>query len=168
MACLYRLKSQLDQGISTPTFNESISHIHYFLDDTDVAVLEEVDMSKWPSQAAADLLVHHYFDIIHPIFPAIGKLAFIGQYRKFYSNRNVRPGSRWRAVLNLILAISARHLLLTNSLPSVEFEDHMVFFSRAWQLNMDKEMALSHPDLQQVQIDGLMSFYMLTVGHINR
>ncbi|KAJ5798291.1 uncharacterized protein N7503_007587 [Penicillium pulvis] len=168
MACLYRLKRQLDQSISTPTCNQSISHINYFLDDADVVVDQEVDLSKWPSQAAADLLVHHYFDIIHPTFPAIGKLAFISQYRKFYSSPNVRPGSRWRAVLNLIFAIAARHLLLTSGKPSVEFEDDLVFFSRAWHLNMDKEMALEHPDLQQVQIEGLMSFYMLSVGHINR
>ncbi|KAJ5652616.1 hypothetical protein N7507_010042 [Penicillium longicatenatum] len=168
MACLYRLKRQLDQGLSSPTCDQSISHMNYYLDDTNVAVGEEADLSKWPSQAAADLLVHHYFKIIHPTFPAIGKLAFIGQYRKFYSNPNVRPGSRWRAVLNLIFAIAARHLLLINGELSVEFEDHLVFFSRAWQLNMDREVALSHPDLQQVQIEGLMSFYMLSAGHINR
>ncbi|KAJ6115194.1 hypothetical protein N7486_000972 [Penicillium sp. IBT 16267x] len=168
MACLYRLKRQLDQGVSSPTCNQSISHMNYFLDDSDVTFNEEVDLSKWPSQAAADLLVHHYFDVIHPTFPAIGKLAFIGQYRKFYSNPNVRPGSRWRAVLNLIFAIASRHLLLANGKPSVEFEDHQVFFSRAWQLNLDKEMALSNPDLQQVQIEGLMAYYMLSVGYVNR
>ncbi|KAJ5999278.1 hypothetical protein N7451_007088 [Penicillium sp. IBT 35674x] len=144
MACLYRLKRQLDQGVSSPTCNQSISHINYFLDDADVVIDEEADLSKWPSQVAADLLVHHYFDVIHPTFPAIGKLAFTGQYRKFYSSPNVRPGSRWRAVLNLIFAIAARHLLLTSG------------------------MAMEHPDLQQVQIEGLMSFYMLSVGHINR
>ncbi|KAJ5982394.1 hypothetical protein N7451_012494 [Penicillium sp. IBT 35674x] len=168
MACLYRLKRQLDQGVSSPTCNQSISHINYFLDDADVVIDEEADLSKWPSQVAADLLVHHYFDVIHPTFPAIGKLAFTGQYRKFYSSPNVRPGSRWRAVLNLIFAIAARHLPLTSGKPSIEFEDHLVFFSRAWHLNMDKGMAMEHPDLQQVQIEGLMSFYMLSVGHINR
>ncbi|KAJ5982341.1 hypothetical protein N7451_012441 [Penicillium sp. IBT 35674x] len=168
MACLYRLKRQLDRGISSPTCNQPISDMNYFLDDTDVAVNQKVDLSKWPSKAAADLLIHHYFNVIHPMFSAIGELAFIGQFRKFYSSPNMRPGSRWQAISNLIFAIAARHLLLTGGEPSIEFEDHTVFFSRAWQLNLDKDMALHHPDLEQVQIEGLMSLYMLSVGHVNR
>ncbi|KAJ5982701.1 hypothetical protein N7451_012801 [Penicillium sp. IBT 35674x] len=152
MACLYRLKRELE-GVSSSACSQSISRMNYFLDDSDFAVDAEVDLSKWPSRAAADFLVHHYFNVIHPTFPAIGKVAFTSQYRNFHSRPNVRPGSRWRAVLNMIFAVAARHLLLTGDEPSVEFEDHM---------------ALKHPDLQQVQIEGLMSFYMLSVGHINR
>ncbi|KAJ5982076.1 hypothetical protein N7451_012176 [Penicillium sp. IBT 35674x] len=142
MACLYRLKRELE-GVSSSACNQSISRMNYFLDDSDFAVDAEVDLSKWPSRAAADFLVHHYFNVIHPTFPAIGKVAFTSQYRNFHSRPNVRPGSRWRAVLNMIFAVAARHLLLTGDEPSVESEDHM---------------ALKHPDLQQVQIEGLMSF----------
>ncbi|KAJ5647975.1 hypothetical protein N7490_004347, partial [Penicillium lividum] len=146
LACLYRLKSQLDQSISKSTCDESISQITYFLDDADLPVDKNVDLSKWPKQVA-DLLVNHYFDFIHPMFPALGMLAFTGQYRRFYSIPNTPPGSRWRALLNIIFAITARRLLLTYDQQLVGFEDHFVFFSRAWQLNMNKERSSSHSDL---------------------
>lgn len=168
MECLYRLKSQLDHGISKSTCDQSISQMTYFLDDADLPIDENVDLSRWPSKQVADLLVNHYLDFIHPTFPVLGMLAFTGQYRMLYSNPNTRPGSRWRALLNLIFAIAARHLLLTYDQQAVEFEDHLVFFSRAWQLNMNKDMSFSNPDLQQIQIEGLVAFYMLSIGHINR
>ncbi|KAJ5950100.1 hypothetical protein N7454_001684 [Penicillium verhagenii] len=168
MACLHRLKRQLDQDPSNFSSDQSISHTNYFLDDTHFPHDEDADLETWPSQLAADLLVCHYFEVIHPTFPVIGKLAFTSQYRKFYSNADVRPGNRWRALLNMVFAIAARHLLLRDVQPSIEFDDHNIFFSRAWKFNTDKSMPLNHSDLQQVQIDGLMAYHMFSVGHINR
>ncbi|KAJ6096118.1 C6 transcription factor [Penicillium sp. IBT 16267x] len=172
MACLYQLKRRLDRGVSGTHHDQStsLSHMNYFLDDTEIPVDEELDLSCWLSQSAADILVHHYFDVVHPTFPVIGKLAFLRQYRKFYSNSdpNIQQGKQWQAILNMIFAVAARQLRLQQGQLSVHFEDHSVYFSRAWHLSMDKTMSLNHPDLQQVQIEGLMALYMLSVGHINR
>jgi hypothetical protein len=42
------------------------------------------------------------------------------------------------------------------------------FFSRAWRLCMDKDALRNHPNLQQVQVEGLSAFYLLTCGQVNR
>ncbi|KAJ5771989.1 transcriptional regulator family: Fungal Specific TF [Penicillium odoratum] len=168
MAYLYRLKRQLDHDASGPASHDSISRTNYFLDDTDVPIDQAADLSVWPPKPEADLLVHHYFEAIHPVFPVIGKLAFTGQYRRFYSNPNVRPGHRWRAVLNMIFAIAARNVLLRDKRSSIGLDDHQVYFSRAWQLSLENATPLNHPDLQQVQIESLIALYMLSIGHVNR
>jgi hypothetical protein len=45
---------------------------------------------------------------------------------------------------------------------------HLVYFSRAWILSMDKASVRNHPNLQQVQVEGLAAFYLLASGQVNR
>ncbi|KAJ5982818.1 hypothetical protein N7451_012918 [Penicillium sp. IBT 35674x] len=46
--------------------------------------------------------------------------------------------------------------------------DHMVYFSRAWRLSLGDIALLDHPNLQQVQAEGLAAFYLLASGKVNR
>ncbi|KAA8649933.1 putative C6 transcription factor [Aspergillus tanneri] len=46
-------------------------------------------------------------------------------------------------------------------------DDDRVYFSRAWKLNMSEVALLDHPNLQQVQVEGLTSFYLSSVGQVN-
>ncbi|KAJ5288459.1 hypothetical protein N7508_011234 [Penicillium antarcticum] len=43
-----------------------------------------------------------------------------------------------------------------------------VYFTRAWQLYTRDSAERDHPNLQQVQVESLISLYMLSIGHINR
>lgn len=73
------------------------------------------------------------------------------------------------AILNLIFALAARYSELAHeSVDDTIHEDHVVYFSRAWKLSMSDVALLDHPNLQQVQVEGLTSFYLLSVGQINR
>ena len=47
-------------------------------------------------------------------------------------------------------------------------DDGPLYFSRAWKLSMSDVALLDHPNLQQVQVEGLTSFYLLSVGQVNR
>lgn len=174
MAWLYRLKRDLDHESNTPVGENqtidrpSISSLNYFQDDTEISILDSSDLSTRPPQHIADKLVDDYFQAVHPAFPIIGKGVFLGQYRSLYSNPNVRPGKRWLAVLNLVFAIAAKHSLLVESQTPLDPGDHLVFFARAWRLSIGNVALLDHPNLQQVQVEGLAAFYLLATGQVNR
>ena len=142
--------------------------MNFFLDDSQILIIDDVDSLQKPPQHIADHLVELYFQIIHPSFPIIGKVTFWGQYKSFYANPFVRPGKRWLGILNLIFALAANYSRLVQESTEDMHENHVVFFSRAWKLSMGDVALLDHPNLQQVQVEGLTSFYLLTVGQINR
>jgi hypothetical protein len=171
MAWLYRLKRDLDQA-KTSTGNKcnqpSISSVNYFLDNSKIWVLDDVDLLALPPQHVASQLVDDYFRSVHPTFPIIGKTTFIRQFSFLYTDPKARPGKRWLAVLNLIFAITAKHHLLMGLSIHSEAESYLVYFTRAWRLGIDNAALLSHPNLQQAQIEGLAAFYLLSVGQVNR
>jgi hypothetical protein len=43
-----------------------------------------------------------------------------------------------------------------------------MYLTRARILSMNGDVLFSHPDLQQVQVEGLISFYLLSSDQINR
>ncbi|KAJ5988506.1 hypothetical protein N7481_003716 [Penicillium waksmanii] len=169
---LYRLKRDLDKGAFTPVGDmpdqPSVSSLNYFLDDLDIPVPDDIDVSVRPPQQIADRLVESYLQTIHPDFPIIGKETFLNQYQSFYSNPNVRPGKRWTAVLNLVFAIAAKHCHLLQNQCQGNYTDHLAYFARAWRLNIGSVGLLDHPNLQQVQVEGLAAFYLLSTGQVNR
>ncbi|KAJ5288277.1 hypothetical protein N7508_011052 [Penicillium antarcticum] len=171
IAWLYRLKRDLDQHSSTEIKqapgSPAISSADYFQDNQELSILDYVDLSCWPSQHIADVLVDAYFHAVHPTFPIIGKTIFLDQYRTFYSKTNSRPHRTWLALLNLVFSIAARHMYLTDQ-SHIDGDDHRSFFARAWKLGIGNVAFLDHSNLQQVQVEGLAALYLLSVGQVNR
>ncbi|KAJ5820622.1 hypothetical protein N7474_006213 [Penicillium riverlandense] len=168
---LHRLKCILEKRKAALTFERpleppSVTSVNYYYNDPTMDIREEIAWLSRPPQNIAIQLLDTYFETFHPSFPIIGKVVFLAQFRTFYSIRDVRPGKQWFAVLNLIFAVAARHLEHTK--PSLlSDESYAQFFSRAWRLSMDKDSLRNHPNLQQVQVEGLSAFYLLASGHIN-
>jgi hypothetical protein len=153
----------MEKGVERST----VSTANYFLDDLEVDIMDTVDLSYRPPAAVADRLVDSYFQVVHPYFPIVGKVTFLGQYKSYYSASSVRPGKRWLAVLNMIFAIATKYAHdLTQG--NEHADEHIAYFSRAWKLSMGNVALLDHPNLQQVQVEGLSAFYLLTVGQANR
>jgi hypothetical protein len=151
-------RSTLSQsGCSSPLAN-------YFLDDLEILVPDQTDALCWPSKEAATQLVESYFQNLHASFPFIGKLVFWEQFRLFYANSDARPGGEWITILNLVFAIASRHNFLVQKQSGAESP----YFTRAWKLYASDVATLGHPSLQQVQIESLISLYLLLVGQINR
>lgn len=179
IAWLYRLKRELDKeslAAATPDSvsvkdswdRHSVASVNFFLDDSQILVIDNVDLLQRPPQAVADNLMELYFQIVHPSFPILGKVTFWSQYRSFYANPFVWPGKRWMAILNLVFALAAKYSQLVQEDTKNLQEGHVLYFSRAFKLSMSDVALLDHPNLQQVQVEGLASFYLLSIGQINR
>ncbi|CBF79522.1 putative C6 transcription factor [Aspergillus nidulans FGSC A4] len=172
MAWMYRLKKTLHHFQQGPLGKDLdrnyVTKLNYFLDDTEVVIMEDVDLFQRPLPAVADRLVESYFHLVQPYFPIVSKATFLGQYKSFYSTPSVRPGKRWLAILNLIFAIATKYVHDSSKDTEANAHDHKIYFSRAWKLSMGDVTLLDHPNLQQVQVEGMCAFYLMTVGQANR
>ncbi|KAL2866436.1 putative C6 transcription factor [Aspergillus lucknowensis] len=172
IAWICRLKKILHQFHHGPLGKNldrsAVTTSNYFLDDVEVDVIDDVELFQRPAPAIADRLADIYFQTVHPYFPIIGKVIFQGQYRSFYSASSTRPGKRWLAVLNMIFAIAAKYAHDLSQRTEPNADDHIIYFSRAWKLSMGDVALLDHPNLQQVQLEGLCAFYLVMVGQANR
>lgn len=164
-----------DNGLPSPTLtprpdNPSdplMASANYYLDDMDIPSVNKVDPYEVPSKEVATKLLNAYLASVHPSFPIIGISTFVSQFQVFFSQPSLRPGNRWLAILNLIFAIAAKYAHLTEAEWKEDDNDHYVYFSRAKTLSLEDQL-LHHPDLQQLQVEGLACFYMVASGHINR
>lgn len=162
------LSGALEPGQSKRQDDDLALHaVNYHLDDLDISAPEPVDTYALPPRRLAD----HYFDTylrtVHPFFPIITRPLFSAQYKTFFDS-NAQPGDRWLAILNMIFAIGAKHALLIEAPWRGDDNDHLVYLTRARLLSLNGDVLFSHPDLQQVQVEGLIAFYLLSSDQINR
>jgi hypothetical protein len=150
----------------------SLSALNYHLDDLSISVPEPIQKYNMPPRHLADRLFDDYLKTVHPFFPIVSKPLFCAQYQTFFDNsarsNSVRPGDKWLAILNVIFAIAAKHAHLMNSPWRGNANDHLMYLARARLLSMNSEVLFAHPDLQQVQVEGLIAFYLLASDQINR
>lgn len=145
-----------------------ISDSTYHCDTLSITVSDQVDAYELPPKQIADFLFQTYLEVVHPAFPVLGKATFTNQYNTFSNSQSVNTGDNWRAILNLIFAIAARYAHLIQAELRGDERDHLVFFTRARILGFNGGSILAHPDLQQIQISGLMAFYLAATDQINR
>jgi hypothetical protein len=149
------------------TSESLVASLNYYLDDLEIPNADKVDSSVVPPKETATKLLNSYLTSVHPSFPIIGISTFVSQFQAYFSQPSLKPGSKWLAILNLIFAIAAKHGQLANTGLNDEEDGHQVYFSRARMLSLEDQL-LHHPDLQQLQVEGLTCFYMISSGHINR
>ena len=149
------------------TASTSVSDVTYHCDDLDVLLPEQVDLFELPPREVADALFNDYLRFIHPLFPIIGKNTFSNQYLGVF-NEGRNPATNWRAILNLIFAIAARHAHLVKAPWRGNEQDHLVYFMRAKGLGLSGDSLFVHANMQRVQITGLMAFYLLAIHQTNR
>lgn len=140
----------------------------YYLDDEPVTIYEAVDPYEMPTREMANNLFEAYITRVHPSFPIIGKNVLSLQYNKFVLGQLQRPPDKWLAILNVIFAIGAKYSHLIQADWQADDRDHLIYFTRARMLSMNGDTIFDHPDLQQIQIAGLMSFYMVCISQVNR
>ncbi|CRG86433.1 putative transcriptional regulatory protein C105,03c [Talaromyces islandicus] len=146
----------------------SINTVSYHLDDLDINVPDPVDIYYIPPREQAERLFEDYLTTVHQNFPIINRPLFSSQFRYFLDNPT-HPGDKWRAILNMIFAIAAKHSHLVQApWKGDDAQEHLLYFTRARHLSMTSDVLFSHPDLQQVQVEGLIAFYLLSTDQINR
>jgi hypothetical protein len=146
-----------------------VASMNYNLDDLAIFPPEPVEVYQLPPREVSDMFADAYFASVHPFFPIISKRTFLSQYRTFLDNTAAGPSNkRWLAILNMVFAIAAKYSQLAHLDWHVEGKDYPIYFKRARTLSLDYDSGYSHPDLQQVQVEGLISFYLLATNQINR
>ncbi|KAJ5625014.1 Transcription factor [Penicillium lagena] len=144
-----------------------VASSNYYLDDLEIPTAAHVDTLDIPSRETAGKLLNSYLTSVHPSFPIIGISTFVSQFQVFFSQPSLKPGNKWLAILNLIFAVASKYEQLTNADFNEGEESHQIYFSRAMTLSLEDQL-LHHPDLQQLQVEGLASFYLIACGYINR
>lgn len=144
-----------------------LTMVSYHLDDLKIPQLEHVDQYAVPPRKLADRFFDAYMESFHPSFNAVRRKTFTTQYRRFIRQPEVvRPPKKWFAVLNMVFAIGSRYCYLTGE--DTGDEDGLVFLARARRLSLAGDILFQHSDLQQVQVEFLVGFYLLSLGQVNR
>lgn len=141
--------------------------MNYHLDDFDIGVAEPVQMYWVPSRPLADKLFETYLRVAHPYFPIINRPLFHDQYERFFDSFAL-PGDKWIAILNMVFAIAASYAHVAQLEWRGDPQDHLLYLTRARMLSMSGDEVFRHPDLQQVQVEGLMAFYLISTDQIHR
>ena len=150
-----------------PDRNFALHSVNYHLDDLDITPPGPVHLYWAPPRHLADKLFENYLGTVYPVFPIISRPLFSAQFRNFFDN-SARPGDKWLAILNLIFAISSYHAHLMLAPWRGDERDHSIYLARAQALSMNSDSIFTHPDLQQVQVEALTAFYLLSTDQINR
>ncbi|KAJ5950681.1 uncharacterized protein N7479_009094 [Penicillium vulpinum] len=162
------LPGSLEPGQDLKTDDALALHaVNYHLDDLDISVPGPIQLYSMPPREMADHMFEAYLTTVHPFFPIINKPLFSAQYRTFFDSA-AQPGDKWLAILNMIFAIGAKHSHLIDAPWRGDDKDHLVYLTRARILSMNGDALFSHPDLQQVQVEALVAFYLLASDQINR
>lgn len=168
------LKMTLEKDHIVPSSSQQdldgqlFSSFDCYQNSSTMVIKQDVDTLERPKRVLADHLIKTYFRVVHPFFPIIGKTAFLNQYHLFYSDTTVRPKDQWLAVFNFICAIAHTYITPTQETTTSSEHPHIIHFSRGWMLSMDKTSLRHHENLQQVQIEGLAAFYLLSIGQVHR
>ncbi|PYH41048.1 fungal specific transcription factor domain-containing protein [Aspergillus saccharolyticus JOP 1030-1] len=145
---------------------ESLTALSYHLDHLSFSTLEAGDPQALPQRALSDQLIAIYFAKVDPSFPLLNKTLFSTQYHQALT-KSRSPSRKWLTILNLIYAIGAKYMQLSERNWADAIDDRS-FLSRALALNADQSLLGEHADLQQVQIWVLYAIYHLTSAQINR
>lgn len=141
----------------------STASMSYHLNHVYPHGLEVPDAFALPAKELADHLFHCFFKEVHTVLPIIRENLFIEQYQQLYSNPQKRPGRKWLAIFNMVLAIGSRFCRASRH-DGQDIGEEQMFLSRAKILNYSE----IYGDLQQVQAETLMAFYFLSSSQINR
>ncbi|KAF7712900.1 Fungal Zn(2)-Cys(6) binuclear cluster domain-containing protein [Penicillium ucsense] len=128
---------------------------------------QPIDKHGLPTRELADHLFEQYWCNVHPFFPMINRPLFRVQYQNFW-DQGQQPGDKWLAILNVIFAIAAKYTHMIQAPSRGSENDHVVYFNRARLLSLNGEELFSPPNLQQVQLEGLVAFYLLATDQIGR
>ncbi|KAL4899372.1 hypothetical protein BDW74DRAFT_115921 [Aspergillus multicolor] len=148
--------------------SQSLTSVCYFLDDEELILDPNIDPYGRPPRHIADQLLDCYFFTVHPSFPIIAKIPFMQQYEMYYTRTDIQPTKRWLTILNLVFALASKFAQLVSKPWVLEADSPMTCFTRARKLNYSESQLLEHPNLQQVQVEGLTAFFLMAIGHINR
>lgn len=146
--------------------DDSIASVNYHLDHRSLSYQDVTNAFVLPPKGLVDRLFQVYLEKVQPSLPFIRQELFHDQYHRCYASTK-NPGRKWLAIFNLILAIACAFSRLSQQDIQPNGDENL-FFSRARWLSVSGHVLYEHADLQQVQAEALMAFFLLVVSQINR
>lgn len=128
----------------------------FYLDSDNIELDITVNPYELPDPETAEQLLHCYISTVHSTFPILPS-SFEDQVRRFINSlkqgKAFKVTNRWRALLNLVFAISAKYSHLIGVEWKGDERDHLVYMTRSSHLlGMDSAvMFTSAPDMALVQ-----------------
>jgi hypothetical protein len=145
-----------------------IMSMSYHLDDLVLPFSDSVDPFAMPPKPLADKYFHAYMRSVHPAFMVVRENTFTSQYEEFFTKKFVNPPRKWLAVLNMIFALGCRFCKLTGEVNAKDAHtDDLVFLNRTRRLCLGENVLFDHDDLQQIQVELLVAFYLVALGQVN-
>lgn len=138
-----------------------------------VEMSSSVHVDDLPPPETIERLLRCYLDNVHNSFPIFSGKVFKDQCTRYIAairnNQKYNIGAGWEATFYLVLAIAAKYSHLTKATwRAHDPSDHVVYQERAREVSSSDTAITSPCDVQQVQSLGLLAFYCMFVGDINR
>lgn len=147
--------------------DNSIASKAYHENERETPKHNHLDPYGLPPKHVADVYYDVFFKYVDLYFPIIRRSLFSSQYEQYYARPSLNPDKKWLSILNIIFAIASRYCLYVGKKVHGGSED-ILFFSRARMLSANDNILYDNPDLQQVQIEALLSIYFLVSSQVNR
>lgn len=152
--------------------NNQVRTFSYWVDSEQPDFGFSDNVKDLPPPDVAERLLQCYIRNIQDSFPIFPRKTFEDRFLRHF--RAVRLGTpspldpKWQAILNLVFAIAARYSHLTKADWRANDYDHLVYQARARRLGLSETIITNPADLQQVQGLGLLAFYWMSSGQVNR
>lgn len=125
-----------------------------------------------PRPEVASRLSWCYLARVQDSFPIISHVFFEELFRTSSAALDVRNALQhspeWHITLNLMLAIGARYSHLTEASWVADECDHPTYLARAQAFGRVESSAVNDSDVQHPQNLGLLAFYWLSIGQVDR
>lgn len=142
----------------------------YLMDDEDLLEMGEEEISPYqvPPMASAVILTEAYFHSLGGAFRFVDRETFLNELLAETRKPSEWPNRRLLALANMMWALGAKFLEITGLDKNGVSEGHSVYYARARALGLDHRIHLDHPNMQLVQGTGLLAFYLMTNGSLQR
>ena len=143
----------------------------YSMDNEDLLSVNEDDINAQhlPPPATALFLYEAYFHALQGSFQFVTHGAFLQILNQVFTETpSTWAGRRAMGLANIIFAVGAKWLNDTK-LDQLGFEDtHLTYYARARALGLDHRILFDHPDVLMTQSIGVLAFYLMMNGSIQR
>lgn len=161
------------QGSSArPASYEKVSAVTFYLDNQNIDPEYEANPYELPAFDVAEQLLHNYMEKVQDSFPILPRDSFENQFRKTFEKvrhgRALQLSVKWQATLNLVFAIGSKFSYLVKTSWQTDEQDHLIYQARARTLAWNESSLTQHPDIPQIQVAGLLAFYLLSIGQASR
>ena len=144
----------------------------YFMDGADLLSVDEDQLvsEPLPPTAAALMLSEAYFHAIQGAFQFVERDWFLRELEKLLKGTEQPSWAQRRTLglVNIVWAVGAKWLQLTQLSGQTLAADHLTYYARARALGLDHRMLFEHPDVEMTQAIGVLGFYLLINGSIQR